>query len=135
MIEDREISLRREVNCGPGPKHQSFGVLDREANAHHKFDCELAKRHASGKLAQSAIKRLGLQDPNLLYRHQRSNWNLGEEFAGSIARHANTSVRRRIIWNHAFVHSKIETAQPHKVGHFDFIDGRAMTAFFVGDHK
>src|SRR4029077_9239357 len=71
----------------------------------------------------------------LLEGDQRPNWNFGEEFPRRFPRQTNAAVRRGIIGHYPFVHSEIETAQSHKIGHIDVIDSRAMIALFVSDHE
>ena len=69
----------------------------------------------------------------LLHCDQCPNRNLSEELARCLTGEANASMRRRIIRHDAFMHPKIKAAQPHEIGHLDFVNCRAVRAILVGD--
>src|ERR1700730_6228736 len=71
--------------------------------------------------------------PRLFDRDEGADRDLGEEFAGGVARQPDAAVGSGIIRNDSFVHSEIEAANPLQVGHLDFVDRRPMVAIFVGD--
>src|SRR4029078_370864 len=83
----------------------------------------------------SAPLALNTPEVSLLHGHECADWNFGEEFARSIFGQPDAAVRCRIVRHISSVHSKIETAEAHKVRHLDMVNRGTMVSFLVGDHK
>src|SRR5438128_11849642 len=71
----------------------------------------------------------------LLNGDDGADWDFSKEFSRSFAGQTNAAVGRGVIRHDAFVHSEVETAQPHEIGHIDVINGRAVIAFSVSDNE
>ena len=71
----------------------------------------------------------------LLDRDDGADRNFGEKFSGSVAGQSDAAMGGGIIRHHAFVHSKIKTAQPHKIRHVHFVNCGAMDPVFVSNNE
>src|SRR6266542_755315 len=83
----------------------------------------------------SAVIDRRYNSESLLHRHQRSNWDLREEFARRFLRQSNATVWGWIIRHEPGVHSEVETTQAHEIRHLHMIDGGTMVSLLVRNHK
>src|SRR6266508_625447 len=83
----------------------------------------------------SAVIDRRYNSESLLHRHQRSNWDLREEFARRFLRQSNATVGGWIIRHEPGVHSEVETTQAHEIRHLHMIDGGTMISLLVGNYE
>ncbi|PYK90574.1 MAG: hypothetical protein DME35_05395 [Verrucomicrobia bacterium] len=69
----------------------------------------------------------------LLNGDDGADWDFSKEFSRRFAGQTNTAVGRGVIRHDAFVHSEVETAQPHEIRHLNLVNGRPMVAILIGN--
>src|SRR5438132_13584237 len=69
----------------------------------------------------------------LLNSDDGADWDFSKEFSRRFAGQTNTAVGRGVIRHDAFVHSEVETAQPHEIRHLNLVNGRPMVAILIGN--
>ena len=71
----------------------------------------------------------------LLHCDDCADRNFRKEFAGSIFRQANATMRCRIVRHVSGVHSKIQAAQPHEIRHLHVVDAGTMVSFLIRNYE